>query len=190
MYPAPLGVQVICGYRGRMREALVKVKQPTPMQTKQERSCLRGIMWRVHPCVNWWDRDCGLDCIWLPLLTWPPPFPPIVAYKYHTFLVLYKWWRSSDWNILEKYDLLWSAPISACSCQMHTLLIPSAYMYSASVRTLETPWRVSSAISSPTPSWTWNMLMLLIYPLALLGSRCWLHPYMTVIRWDLLLRYA
>ena len=55
-------------------------------------------------------------------------------------------------------------------------------------RTLETPWRVSSATSLRTPSWTWNTSMLLIFLLALLGSRCWLLPCMTVIRWDLVLQ--
>ena len=39
----PLGIRVICGYRGKMREALVKVKQPTPkLDTK-------GVIYEV-PC--------------------------------------------------------------------------------------------------------------------------------------------
>ena len=31
----PLGIRVICGYRGKMREALMKVKQPTPELDKK-----------------------------------------------------------------------------------------------------------------------------------------------------------
>ena len=39
----PLGIQVLCGYRGKMREALVKVKQPTPELDK------KGVAYEV-PC--------------------------------------------------------------------------------------------------------------------------------------------
>ena len=39
----PLGIRVICSYRGKMREALVKVKQPTPKVDK------KGVVYEV-PC--------------------------------------------------------------------------------------------------------------------------------------------
>ena len=39
----PLGIRVICGYRGKMREALVKVKQPTTEPDK------KGVVYEV-PC--------------------------------------------------------------------------------------------------------------------------------------------
>ena len=39
----PFGIRVICGYRGKMREALVKVKQPTPELDK------KGVVYEV-PC--------------------------------------------------------------------------------------------------------------------------------------------
>ena len=40
---SPLGIQMICGYRGKMREALVKVKQPTSKLDK------KGVVYEV-PC--------------------------------------------------------------------------------------------------------------------------------------------
>ena len=43
----PLGVKVICSSRGKLREALVKVKEPTPELRR------KGVVYEV-PC-----SDCG-----------------------------------------------------------------------------------------------------------------------------------
>ena len=58
---APLGIQMICGYRGKMREALVKVKQPTSKLDK------KGVVYEV-PCGEYnlcasvkWEELWGSD---------------------------------------------------------------------------------------------------------------------------------